>query len=255
MYQAKGVSAIPLEESRATAVVKMLSAAKPSAKEHPERRSHDGRLESTTDREEETQGSHVKFLSVRRKDNEYSPLAEEETSSDDEDDLSDGTPPDSPSPLSKAIAAQLSFWTKLSKQIDEKLSKKPSPSGLSPPSRPLLNSPSTDSMEDVGRRLSNGERSADILKSIIAKSAPTPSSTEAKYSELENKIVRETVKMFVRGGMYFSYTFGKTSMLGYVGVLSFTEFLNRHHNIFAKEVSASSKTEASKYLIERSPSI
>lgn len=211
VYQVKGVSAIPLEESRATAVVKMLSAAKPLAKEHSKRHSHDGRLESTTDHEEEeTQETHVKFLSVRGKDNEYSPLAEEEeTSSDDEDDLSDGTPPDSPSPLSKAIAAQLSFWTKLSKQIDEKLSKKPSPSNLSP-SVPLLNSPSTDSMEDVGRRLSNGERSADILKSIIAKSAPPPSSTEAKYSELENKIVRETIKMFVRGGMYFSYTFGES---------------------------------------------
>lgn len=194
VYQVKGVSAIPLEESRATAVVKMLNAAKPPTREHPERHSHDGRLESTTDHEEETQGTQVKFLSVRGKDNEYSQLTEEEVTTSDDSDDSDEEPPDSPSPLSKAIAAQLSFWTKLSKQIDDKLSKKPLPSNLSN-NKPLLNSPSTDSMEDV------------------AKSAPTPNSTEAKYSELENKIVRETIKMFVRGGMYFSYTFDITTSL------------------------------------------
>lgn len=211
VYQAKGVSAIPLEEARAAAIVKMLSAAKASTKARSQGRHDPSRPTAKTPPPVDTDSApHVKFLSVREKDNADSSLTDEGdddmTSDDDSSDVSDDTPPGSPSPISRALAAQLSFWAKVRKQIDEKTKKSPPPSqssALSP--GPVLDSPS---MEDVGRRLSNGENSADILKSIIAKSAPPPSTTEAKYSELENKIVRETIKMFVRGGMYFSYTFG-----------------------------------------------
>jgi hypothetical protein len=48
-----------------------------------------------------------------------------------------------------------------------------------------------------------------MVESIIAATAPPPASVEEKQSELERKIIRECIKEFSKGGMYFAYNFGK----------------------------------------------
>ena len=52
------------------------------------------------------------------------------------------------------------------------------------------------------------EEPAEVLKNILSTTAPPPASAAEKHTELEDKIVRECVKEFTRGGMYFAYTFG-----------------------------------------------
>jgi len=52
----------------------------------------------------------------------------------------------------------------------------------------------------------------EVITTIINETAPPPSTTEEKHSELEDKVLRECVREFVRGGMYFAYTFGEASM-------------------------------------------
>jgi hypothetical protein len=50
---------------------------------------------------------------------------------------------------------------------------------------------------------------AEVLGDIIATTAPTPITQEETHNQLEDKIVRETIREFSKGGMYFAYNFGR----------------------------------------------
>ena len=48
----------------------------------------------------------------------------------------------------------------------------------------------------------------EVIESIVSSAAPAPQTTEEKHWELEDKIVRECVREYTRGGIYFAYSFG-----------------------------------------------
>jgi t-SNARE complex subunit (syntaxin) len=49
---------------------------------------------------------------------------------------------------------------------------------------------------------------SEVLDTIMTAAAPSPQTVEERHSELEEKVVKETIRQFTRGGMYFSYSFG-----------------------------------------------
>lgn len=48
----------------------------------------------------------------------------------------------------------------------------------------------------------------EVIESILSATAPPPMSAEEKHSELEEKIIKECTREYVKGGMYFAYNFG-----------------------------------------------
>lgn len=125
------------------------------------------------------------------------------------------------SPVAKIVASRLSFWSRLSKRdsvggatsdgegsvrdstdvdhpsLDEHI---PAPSSPNPPH--LTSTPTTPKP--------NLTTPSEIISTILNTTAPPPPTPEERKSELENKIVRETVKEFTKGGMYFAYNFGES---------------------------------------------
>ncbi|KAG6832044.1 hypothetical protein H0H92_005466 [Tricholoma furcatifolium] len=124
-------------------------------------------------------------------------LASAQSSSSD---LSTSDASDAHSPVAKTLAARLSFWSRLSKRTSTSLD--------APEQTALEERESLDKIIDDGK----AEPQA-VLDSILAATAPPPASTEEKHSELEDKIVRECIREFSRGGMYFAYNFDITRSL------------------------------------------
>ena len=103
-------------------------------------------------------------------------------------------------PVFNTLAERLSFWSGESK---------------SPPAsdkqHPLAAEPLTLTEEhEAFDRLTNGgkEEPAEVMESILASTAPAPATTEERHSELETKVIKEVIKEFTKGGMYFAYRFG-----------------------------------------------
>ncbi|KAK0210966.1 SacI homology domain-containing protein [Desarmillaria ectypa] len=92
----------------------------------------------------------------------------------------------------EALASRLSFWNRLS----------PGTRGLKQTSGDVFN----PSPKDEKVILEEGDPE-EVLASIVA---PEPISPEERHSELEGKIVRECVKEFTKGGMFFAYNFDIT---------------------------------------------
>ncbi|TFK62545.1 hypothetical protein BDN72DRAFT_964483 [Pluteus cervinus] len=118
------------------------------------------------------------------------------------------------SPVAKTIADRLSFWTRLSKRTVS--------SALEGPYEPNTYSADAEAgstglskvqkaLETVMEEKSN--EPSEVLETILATTAPPPETTEEKHSELEDKIVKECIREFTRGGMYFAYTFDITRSL------------------------------------------
>jgi hypothetical protein len=101
----------------------------------------------------------------------------------------------SAAPITKVLATRLSFWNRLSKTSDAKTSNVESVGDEE--DRPL------DSLihEDMSEP-------QEVLSRIIETAAPPPTSIREKYTELETKILRQTIKEFAKGEMYFAYDFG-----------------------------------------------
>ncbi|KAK0483841.1 SacI homology domain-containing protein [Armillaria novae-zelandiae] len=97
------------------------------------------------------------------------------------------------SPVIKALASRLSFWNRLSSGGTK---------GLKQTSDDVLN-PSPKCEQDI---LEEGDPE-EVLASIVA---PEPISPEERHSELERKVIRECVKEFTKGGMFFAYNFDIT---------------------------------------------
>lgn len=100
-----------------------------------------------------------------------------------------------PSPVAKVLATRLSFWNRLSKPSDANNSNVEAVAKED--ARPL------DSLihEDMSEP-------QEVLSRIIETAAPPPATMRQKYTELETKILRQTVKEFAKGEMYFAYDFG-----------------------------------------------
>jgi hypothetical protein len=101
----------------------------------------------------------------------------------------------SAAPVANMLATRLSFWNKLSKTSDAKTSNPESVAKEE--ARPL------DSLihEDMSEP-------QEVLSRIIETAAPPPATMRQKYTELEAKVLRQTVKEFAKGEMYFAYDFG-----------------------------------------------
>ena len=103
------------------------------------------------------------------------------------------------SPVFKTLAERLSFWNRLSKR----------PSALN--EQPLVAEPvSLTEEQETFDRLTNGgkEQPAEVIENILASTAPPPATTEERHLQLEAKVVRECIREFTKGGMYFAYSFG-----------------------------------------------
>jgi len=62
--------------------------------------------------------------------------------------------------------------------------------------------------QEVLDRLMNEDEPAEVIETILASTAPPPPTVEEKHLEMESKIIRECVREFIKGGMYFAYNFG-----------------------------------------------
>lgn len=99
-------------------------------------------------------------------------------------------------PVERTIAGRLAFW--------DRISKRGKPDDLSD-SYPVDDPDSSlDTIMAHGR-----QEPAEVLEDIIAATAPAPTTQEETHNQLEDKIVRETIREFSKGGMYFSYNFGR----------------------------------------------
>ncbi|OBZ69155.1 Proteasome subunit beta type-5 [Grifola frondosa] len=112
----------------------------------------------------------------------------------------------------KAITARLSFWNRLHKRTSGP------PNAADIVLREEEGASEAAALDDeepvtLESFLEEGEEPAEIIDSILATTAPTPSTAEEKHSELEQKILRECVREFTRGGMYFAYSFDITRSL------------------------------------------
>ncbi|KAH7103991.1 SacI homology domain-containing protein [Auriculariales sp. MPI-PUGE-AT-0066] len=124
-----------------------------------------------------------------------SPVPSSSSASSGRSSPTSGTP--AMSPVSKALAERMSFWNML-------------------PKRPLPKSASAASPAiDTGRWFtkpsSDQPPPSEVVETIAAAMAPAPATADEQNKELEIKIVRETVRLFSKGGMYFSYAFDLTT--------------------------------------------
>lgn len=63
-------------------------------------------------------------------------------------------------------------------------------------------------MDDIDNGETGGIQPAQAVDDIVAAAASEPQSEEERYRTLEEKVLKEWVKQYTKGGMYFSYTFG-----------------------------------------------
>jgi len=99
-------------------------------------------------------------------------------------------------PVERTIASRLAFW--------ERLSKRSKPDDFSD------SYPVDDPDSSLDTIIADGSQEpAEVLEDIIAATSPAPTTQEETHNQLEDKIVRETIREFSKGGMYFAYNFGK----------------------------------------------
>jgi phosphatidylinositol 4-phosphatase len=102
----------------------------------------------------------------------------------------------SAAPVTKVLATRLSFWNKSPRKDSTKDLDVESPL-VAEEVQPL------DALirEDM-------PEPQEVLNRIVETAAPSPTTISEKYAELEAKILRQTVKEFAKGGMYFAHDFG-----------------------------------------------
>ncbi|KAI0664663.1 SacI homology domain-containing protein [Cubamyces menziesii] len=227
VYSVKGVTAIPMEEDRARTVLATLASRNqvdrrasllPAGEIHQGHPGEPSAAESIDDaREDEIKTARVKFAEEDQI-KVVSPLPDKTFN------ISDDTSPPSPSstvstPSSvtstnadtvvKALAERLSFWTRLPKKNSGQLQSASIDHSLVEQSDQSVNEPL-----DLDSIVKDGSKDPEeVLETIVSSAAPPPQTIEEKHTELENKIVRECIREFTRGGMYFAYTFDITRSL------------------------------------------
>lgn len=225
VYSVKGATAIPLEEGRARTVLSVLGTYNNAARRVsllPTDTAHDSAPEDVVAAAviNDTGANGTRSPRVVKFADEHE-VKLVSPQPDQSFDISEDDGPPSPSSsmassvqsntdtVVKTLAERLSFWTRLSKRnstqgatIDHVLVEHPDIPGQ-PPALPL-------DMDSIVKDESKGPE--EVIESIVASAAPAPQTIEEKHSELEEKIVRECIREFTRGGMYFAYSFGESSI-------------------------------------------
>ena len=99
-------------------------------------------------------------------------------------------------PVERTVAGRLAFWNRFSRRNQ--------PHDLSE-SYPVEDP--DPSLEII--MAGSHQEPTDVLRNIIATTAPAPGTQEETHNQLEGKIVSETIREFSKGGMYFAYSFGQ----------------------------------------------
>ncbi|KAF8212087.1 SacI homology domain-containing protein [Mycena galopus ATCC 62051] len=257
VYSVKGITAIPLAEHRARIAVNTLASrnahmSRPSLL--PASRTLDSlpsvhNVEEAASEHDEEVSRRVQFAPTNDV-RVVSPLATSFNLNSDEhpspaspyassSDLS--SPADeqsiSASPVAKTLANRLSFWSRLSKRT----SVPPTPTtptvAEEPPERESLDAMIKEQEPDA------------VLSKVIEMLAPAPASPEEQHSELEDKIVKEVIREFSKGGMYFAYTFDITRSLQHKQDL--VSKLQKRHSLLVDLNAAPSPDSAVQVLVER----
>ncbi|KAG8217577.1 putative phosphatidylinositide phosphatase [Butyriboletus roseoflavus] len=205
IYSVKSVHAIPLVKDRAQHVLDTI-ASHISLSHIPDDGTQDFALASQ--REESTSNARVKFadgndvkIMSPAVDTVGDTQAEELHSSPPSSGTS--TPASSESLANhnvvKAIADRMSFWTRLSRR-------QPTSTHDS-----ATDSDEHQSLDSIIQSV-QGEPTA-VIDSIIASTAPPPESVEERHTELEDRVIRECIREYVKGCMYFAYHFDITRSL------------------------------------------
>lgn len=72
---------------------------------------------------------------------------------------------------------------------------------------------------------------SEVLNDILESTALAPTTIEEKHTELQQKILRQCVKDFLKGEMYFGYNFGNTSEFSLCNKCAMLIPLSRHHQV------------------------
>ncbi|GJE90764.1 SacI homology domain-containing protein [Phanerochaete sordida] len=116
--------------------------------------------------------------------------------------------------IAKTLADRLSFWNKMSRRqsatgINQALAA--SASAESSPSPSGSRRASVDERTSLDAIIKKGDREpSEVLESIVNQQTSSPTTVEQKNTELEEKILREIIHQFAKGGMYFAYRFDIT---------------------------------------------
>lgn len=107
------------------------------------------------------------------------------------------------SPVFKTVANRLSFWSRLSKRT----TRTPTLPGF-----PLVPEPLSANEEHavLDKLMKDAkEEPAEVIGTILASTAPPPATIEERHLEIETKVIRECVREFTKGSMYFTHNFGE----------------------------------------------
>jgi hypothetical protein len=80
------------------------------------------------------------------------------------------------------------------------------PLPLRPISPHLPDKQEQEALDKIIREASG--KPVNVIDKILATTAPPPKTAEEQHSELEDKVIRECIREYTKGDMYFSYTFG-----------------------------------------------
>ncbi|KAG8818170.1 hypothetical protein FRC18_000223 [Serendipita sp. 400] len=110
-------------------------------------------------------------------------------------------------PLAKTLAERLSFWKskRASKDGEAELIASRAASG----DHETLG----DLLDEIDKGDATTVESTRAIEDIVVAAAPEPLTVQEKHDRLEEKVLRETVRQFTRGGMYFSYSLDLSSSL------------------------------------------
>lgn len=130
------------------------------------------------------------------------------------------------SPIFKTVAARLSFWNRLSKRNGDSIQDTSLPT-TPPPQSAAQEQEVLDKIIQEAK-----EEPGEVIETILATTAPAPATAEEQHSELENKVIRECIREFTKGGMYFSYAFGTLfeAYVIYQTVLTMRQMLRDHYS-------------------------
>ncbi|PCH37867.1 hypothetical protein WOLCODRAFT_161110 [Wolfiporia cocos MD-104 SS10] len=231
VYGVKGVTAIPLTEDRARSALAVLM----------RRNSIDSRLSSQplsrpdtpslTEDEEAEQAAPAESNAAEGPASPHVKFAEEtqvkvmtpQTAHGFEN-QEEGSPPSPSSSVTSTPSSEYSLNTDVVKTLTARLSfwsilaKRPATSSNEAVPRPSEDSQSSaaapQSRVSLDTTSSNAkEQPEQLIESLLSKTASSPPTTEEKHSELEDKVLRECIREFTRGGMYFAYAFDITRSL------------------------------------------
>lgn len=230
VFCVKGVAVIPLTEIRARAVLAKLALShthieRPDATENAFSDAVDSSLPAVEGESSTASSPKVKFAAEDQV-KMMTPRATEGFDLPDDDDDSPPSPASvasTPSSeysvntgnIAKVLAEKLSFWSRLSTrpQIDPKNfgHEGGKVDAVVETETDEVEPPAPVSLETLMQDGTQGP--SEVIEEILSSTAPPPSTMAEKHNEMEDKIIRDCVREFTRGGMFFAYTFGTDNVL------------------------------------------